>query len=603
MPFFAILVSAIFLVGQCLGAITTNPSQANGKTFDYIIVGAGLTGITVAARLAENPSISVLLIEAGNDDRNNSEVFDIFDFGQAYNTALDWAWPTEQGKTIHGGKTLGGSSSINSALYTRGMAAQYDAWSSLLETSDASVGWDWKGMQTYMEKSENFTAPSSTQKTDGANSVASAHGEGGPVQVSFPITMYSGTQQISFVNATKNLFNITHCPDLGAGAANCVSLVPLTINAQNADRRSSSAEAYLTPVEKTATNWLTLTGQMVTKITWASTSIPLKASGVQFGPSGGGSKRYTAKASREVILAAGAIQTPALLQLSGIGDSTVLGPLGIPTLLNMKTVGRNLQEQTQDTITINSNYTRIGTGPKDVIAYPNIYQTFGSAAASMVSMIQSSLSSWAASESNNALSASALEQIYKVQADLIINDNAPILEEQLGSGSGTLSIDMWQLLPFSRGNVTIKSTNPFTKPTVNVGFFSVPWDLTVQTQGARLAREIFHTTPLTKLYTSESIPGYTTVPSNGVNGTDADWQSWILQQGASGFHSVSHPIATAAMMKYSLGGVVNAQLTVYNTTNLRIVDASIVPLQLSAHLQSSLYGVAEKAADLIKAAQ
>lgn len=76
-------------------------------------------------------------------------------------------------------------------------------------------------------QSENFTAPSSTQKTDGANSVASAHGEGGPVQVSFPITMYSGTQQISFVNATKNLFNITHCPDLGAGAANCVSLVPL----------------------------------------------------------------------------------------------------------------------------------------------------------------------------------------------------------------------------------------------------------------------------------------------------------------------------------------------------------------------------------------
>lgn len=179
----------------------------------------------------------------------------------------------------------------------------------------------------------------------------------------------------------------------------------------------------------------------VTKITWKSTKIPLKASGVQFGPSGGGSKRYTAKASREVILAAGAIQTPALLQLSGIGDSTVLGPLGISTLLNMKTVGRNLQEQvtpyllyrfpaffltseqTQDTITIKSNYTRTGTGPSDVIAYPNIYQTFGSAAASKVSLIQSSLSSWAASESNNALSASALEQIYEVQADLIINDN------------------------------------------------------------------------------------------------------------------------------------------------------------------------------------
>lgn len=129
-------------------------------------------------------------------------------------------------------------------------------------------------------QSENFTAPSTSQKADGANSVAADHGNGGPVQVSFPTAMYGGSQQISFVNATKNLFNITHCPDLCSGAANCASLVSLvhnhfidrlfhayypyqSINAQNADRRSSSAEAYLTPVETTATNWLTLTGQMV----------------------------------------------------------------------------------------------------------------------------------------------------------------------------------------------------------------------------------------------------------------------------------------------------------------------------------------------------
>jgi len=280
----------------------------------------------------------------------------------------------------------------------------------------------------------------------------------------------------------------------------------------------------------------------------------------------------------------------------------VLGPLGISTLTNMKSVGRNLQEQTQDTITIKSNYTKSGTGPSDVIAYPNIYQTFGSKAASEVSLIQSSLASWATSESNNALSASALKKIFRVQADLIIKDKAPILEEQMTSGDGSLSMIMWQLLPFSRGNVTITSINPFKKPKVRVNYFSVPWDLTVQTQGARLAREIFNTSPLTKVYTSESRPGYKTVPKNDMNGTDADWQSWILGTNP-GFYTVSHPIATAAMMRYDLGGVVNAQLTVYNTTNLRIVDASVIPLQLSAHLSSSLYGVAEKAADLIKAAQ
>lgn len=106
-----------------------------------------------------------------------------------------------------------------------------------------------------------------------------------------------------------------------------------------------------------------------------------------------------------------------------------------------------------------------------------------------------------------------------------------------------------------------------------------------------------------KLSTGETIPGLKTVPNNGVNGTDADWTKWITAPSPNGFSSVSHPIGTAAMMRQSLGGVVNAQLVVYNTTNVRVVDASILPMQISAHLQSTLYGVAEKAADLIKAAQ
>ena len=132
--------------------------------------------------------------------------------------------------------------------------------------------------------------------TKGANSVAADHGKGGPVQVSFPTAMFGGTQQISFVNATKNLFDITHCPDLCAGTANCVSLVPLvcanafvklhhaevsfqTLNAQDSDRRSSSAEAYLTPVENTATNWLTLTGQMVSECQFNSVAQALTYAG------------------------------------------------------------------------------------------------------------------------------------------------------------------------------------------------------------------------------------------------------------------------------------------------------------------------------------
>lgn len=135
-----------------------------------VVQGAGLTGTTVAARLAENKSISVLLIEvrlqrvkymryyilnsskAGNDDRTNPNVYSIYNYGAAFNGPLDWAWPTDQGKVMHGGKTLGGSSSINGGHWTRGLIAQYDAWTQLLETTDSGMGWNWAGLFTYMKK-------------------------------------------------------------------------------------------------------------------------------------------------------------------------------------------------------------------------------------------------------------------------------------------------------------------------------------------------------------------------------------------------------------------------------------------------------------------
>lgn len=278
------------------------------------------------------------------------------------------------------GRTLGGSSSINGGHWTRGLAAQYDAWSNLLETSEASVGWNWQNLWGYMKKvryslyvvfldvlillqAETFSAPNAGQKAKGADSIASYHGTAGPVQVTYPDLMFGGPEQPAFVNSIVNLTGIAHYKDLNGGTSNCVSITPVIMDWHRSDHRSSSIEAYLTPVESARTNWVTLTGQMVsqtyacfrcseihdiiqvTQITWSSTNIPIVASGVEFGPSSGGSTRYTAKARREVILAAGAIQTPALLQLSGVGDSSALGSLGVTTHVNLKTVGRNLQEQ------------------------------------------------------------------------------------------------------------------------------------------------------------------------------------------------------------------------------------------------------------------
>jgi len=579
--------------------VTTSPTSVNGQTFDYIVVGAGLTGTAVAARLAENSGVTILLVEAGADNRQDPRVFDLYNYGQAFGSELDWAWPTDRGKIMPGGKTLGGGSSINGGHYTRALNAQYDALSSLLETSEAGVGWNWQGLWTYMKKSEAFSAPNSQQAAKGAQSIASYHGFTGPLQITYPNLMYGGPQQTAFVNTIVGLTGIKHYKDLNGGTPNCVSITPFMMNWHDSDHRSSSPQAYLTPVEGQRTNWVTLTTHLVTKINWANSGVPLTASGIEFAAANNGATRYTANARREVIIAAGAIQTPALLQLSGIGDSSILGPLGITTRIDLKTVGKNLQEQTMNSLGAHGNgFNPGGRGPSDAIAFPNLYQVFGSQANSMVQKISSSISSWAASQAGSALSAAALEQIYQVQANLIINNNAPVAELFFDTGfPDDLGIDMWQLLPFSRGSVKITSNNPFSKPQINVNYFGVDFDLDVQVAGARLSRRILTGAPLSSLSTGETIPG-NQVPDNPSRGTDQAWKNWIQ----NGFVPVAHPIGTAAMMKRSLGGVVDAQLKVYDTSNVRVVDASVLPLQISAHLSATLYGVAEKAADLIKAA-
>ncbi|KAG6885230.1 hypothetical protein C0993_004637 [Termitomyces sp. T159_Od127] len=612
---------------RAVSGITTSPSAADKKTFDYIVVGGGLTGTTVAARLTEDPRISVLVIEAGADDRKDSRVYDINAYGQFFGTHLDWSWPTTEGRVISGGKTFGGGSSINGAAYTRGSKEQYDAWSSLLETSEANVGWDWAGLWSYMKKSEAFSPPNDVQTSKGAQFVGAYHGYSGPVGVTFPepSAMYGGPQQPYFISTIQELTGIKRSKDLNGGTPNCVSVTPITVNWHDQGHRASAPEAYFTPVENVRSNWLILTKHQVTKINFSGTSLPLTASGVEFASSSRGSTRYTSFARREVIVAAGAIQTPSLLQLSGIGDPAVLGPLGIRTLLNLKTVGRNLQEQPMSIFGATGNGFDVrGRGPPDVIAYPNLSQVFGAQANATAERIFANLKTWASSQAQAALSEEALKKIFEVQADLIVNKNAPVSEIFYNTDWPTYAlpypllsrryrtnyptklqcgrhnhVDPPPLLPRDRHHQNrYKSTDPFVYPTIKVNYLATDIDMDIQIATARLSRKIITTPPLSNLTTGEQIPG-NAVPDNAQRGTDSAWRGWIL----GNYVAVAHPVGTAAMMRRSLGGVVDAHLKVYDTTNVRVVDASVMPIQVSAHLSATLYGVAEKAADLIKASQ
>ncbi|TDL18853.1 glucose oxidase [Rickenella mellea] len=590
---------------QSAFGVTSDSSLVNGQTFDFIVVGAGTAGITVASRLSENPNHSVLLIEPGGDNRTNPFIFDIFNFGQAFGTPLAWGFQTDLNKTMVGGRTLGGSSSINGAAWTRGLKAQYDAFTTLLEPSDAGAGWNWDGLFPYMKKAEGFTAPNATQRARGADFVPSFHGTKGPVQVSFPDSMFGGPQQPAFAQTVSNLTGIAHSPDLNGGQPNVVSFTPLSLNPHDSDHRSSSATAYLSLVENVRTNWVTLINHLVTKVNLDDGPAPFTATGVKFKKADNTGSEFVVNARKEVIVAAGAIKSPALLQLSGIGDPKVIGAVGLPTKIPLTTVGRNLQEQTLNALAAGGNFDVGGAGPNDCIAFPNLFQLFGTQGKAMAKNITDSVQSWAKSQAANGLSTKALQTIFDIQAKLIVNDNAPILELFFISAFGfDIGMSMWNLLPFSRGSVTITSQDAFTNPNVTVNWFSVDFDLKVQTAGVRLVRQIFNSPPLSKLSTGELVPGTTVVADDppGSFGTDAAWQKWILDPTpGAGFSPNNHPIATCAMMRRELGGVVDASLKVYDTKNLRVVDASVLPLQLSAHLSSTVYAVAEKAADIIQA--
>ncbi|EJC99460.1 glucose oxidase [Fomitiporia mediterranea MF3/22] len=604
--FLPLLVSAQGSSNGSAFGVTSDSTTASNQTFDYIIVGGGLAGLTVAGRLSEDSSKTVLVIEVGNDDRTNPNISDIYNVGAALGTSLAWRWPTVDGKGLMGGRTLGGSSSINGGKWTRGMKDQYDAFSQFLSDEDASMNWNFDSLFSYMKKAENFTTPDATLRALGADSVSDYHGFSGPVHAAFPQEMFTGPQQPAYIDAITNLTGISHCADALGGNSNCVTYLPMSINPQDDYHRSSSAMAYLTPVESDRANWLTLINHQVTKVLLSGTSPNVTATGVQFKKSDNTGETYTANARLEVILSAGVIGSPQLLQLSGIGDPSILEPLGIDVNVDLPTVGRNFRDRTGALLShsTQSSYDRGGRGPDNVYAFVSLEQLFSESAGSngsitaddVSSHLLESFSSWAQSQANNGLSADALTQIFGIQAGLIANSSVPVAEIYLNSGTSTIGINFWQLLPFSLGNITITDTSVFIKPKIAADFFNVDFDLTVQTALARLARKLLQYSSFDDITAGEVTPGTSVVPDDENGGTDEAWQSWIRQA----FWSVNHGIGSAAMMRRDLGGVVDGKLRVYDTTNLRVVDGSILPLHVSAHPSSTLYGVAEKAADIIK---
>ncbi|OGM47943.1 glucose oxidase [Aspergillus bombycis] len=563
--------------------------------YDYIIVGGGTSGLAVANRLAQDPKTLVLVIEAGPSVYDNVNVTDISNLAYTYDSPLDWAYETTEqsfGKrrqVMRAGKALGGTSVMNGAAYVRAEKAQIDALREI-----GIEGWDWDSLFPYFTKSENMTAPNQTQIEAGASISPDLHSTGGPVNVGFMDIRKDEDDLTASMNGTLELLGIPWNQDLNSGHMRGFALHPYTVDVTNI--RSDAARAYYWPYAERQNLQVEL-NTFVTRIVWQNggKGSDIRARGVEIiTQDGNGQQKSVINARKEVILAAGAMRSPAILELSGVGNPRILEKYGIPVEVNLPSVGENLQDQLNTSIVVSTETPVTGTR---TVAFASVSDIFGSSAQSVADSVRSQLEEYAdvtARGSNGAMRKEDLLKMFEVQHDLVFAKDVPsaefvfILED-----ANTIHTGYWGLLPFARGSVHISSADPMEPPVVNPNFGLLEWDVQIQIAMSKFLRRMFKSGDFDGLISNETLPGFTDVPQDA---SDETWKKWIGEQYTPNYHV----IGTTSMLPRSMGGVVDSRLKVYGTSNVRVVDSSIQPLQIGGHPTANLYGIAERISDIIK---
>ncbi|KAL4925455.1 GMC family oxidoreductase [Aspergillus undulatus] len=584
------LLHSFAVAAFSLGA-AANSHRGSSSQYDFIIVGGGTSGLVVANRLSELSNLTVAVIEAGDSVYNNSDVTDVLGYSLAFGTEIDWAYETENqtyagGATqiIRAGKALGGTSAINGMSYTRAEDVQIDNWELV-----GNKGWNWKSLMPYYKKSEGFQVPTEDQIAHGANYNANYHGQHGPLKVGWPTSM-TNSSVFSVLNETFESLGVHYNRDSEGG-----KMVGFTVHPDTLDRaknvREDAARAYYWPY-KARSNLKVIPNTQAHKITWANNiQGEAVAAGVEVaGPHG----VETIYASKEVILSAGSLRSPAILELSGVGNPDILEKYDIPVKVDLPTVGENLQDQTNNALTWESN--DVLTGLATFSALPSVNQFYGEKAAALASYVKANLASYAKNvsiASNGVVKESDLLTAFELQYDLIFKSQVPYAELVFSPSGQSFATEYWPLLPFSRGNVHIQSANTSQIPAINPRYFMFEQDAEAQVQVAQYIRKAFGTAPLSGIVGNEVSPGPHLLPANASTST---WTNWVK----ANYRGNYHPVGTASMLPRENGGVVDPELKVYGTKNVRVVDASVLPFQLCGHLVSTLFAVAEKASDLIK---
>ncbi|KAH6643240.1 glucose oxidase [Boeremia exigua] len=594
----SIISTLLFTPAALAVSGNTETARLRSSRYDYIVVGGGTSGLVVANRLSEDYNVSVAVIEAGGVELYDTNITDTSKYGNAFGTAVDWQYESvpqsyagRAAQVLRAGKALGGTSNINGMTYLRAEAVQIDAWEEI-----GNPGWSWEKLLPYYKKSEYIQQPTKSQLARGASLDIEVHGSAGPLAVGWTGDMM-GEEVISSINDTFAALNLPFNKEPNAGSMRGLTVFPKTIE-QVDNVREDAGRAYYWPVANRPNLHLYLEA-FAERIIWHP-EMGLRdrnrtASGVVFVDRNGSQR--TLLANREVILSAGSLRSPLLLEQSGIGNPSILQKHDIDVVVDLPFVGENMQDQTTTDMFYTSNNSTNFTGLAGYAAYFNADDVFGNDTSTLNTTILNSISHYAAVTANasGTLDRSVTERLFRLQHDLIFKHKIPISEIIISpAATGPITIEYWGLLPFSRGSIHINSSNASAPATIDPRYFMLNYDIHQQIATAKMARRFANTVPFSAALESETTPGLNAVPADA---SDGEWEAWLKATYRSNFHY----IATAAMMPRELGGVVDSNLIVYGTSNIRVVDASVVPFQVCGHLTSTLYAIAEKAADMIKA--
>lgn len=524
---------------------------------DYVIVGGGTAGCVLANRLSADGRTKVLLIEAGPKDRSLWIHLPIGYGKTMFHKTLNWGFYTDPEASMKGrriywprGRTLGGSSSINGLIFIRGQAADYDHWAAL-----GNKGWDWKDVLPYFIRSEH--------NTRGASAL---HGGSGPLWCS---DIEHKHELIETIIAGAEELGIERRTDFNDGEQEGVGYYQLFTHH---GWRCSSAVAYLRPAKKRANLRVEVDAHATGLITEGR-----RVTGVRFRQHG---QMREAHAAREVILAAGALQSPQLLLLSGIGPAEDLNRLGIPVTHDLPGVGENLQDHLQIRL--------IYKVAKPITTNDDLASLWGRARIGLQWLLTRS-GPLAVGINQGGLFARVLPESVTPDVQFHFATLSADLAGAKPHAFSGCTFSVCQLRPESRGKIALRSPNPFDAPSIKANYLATELDQRCTLEGIKLGRRLATTKALKPLLVEEHTPG-----------SDCQSDDNLIDFARAAGATIFHPAGTCKMGSDSMA-VTDARLRVHVIGGLRIVDCSIMPRLTSGNTCAPVVMIAEKASDMILA--